>query len=142
MNIPVRNFTKSIVFGFNTELQTEVYERLGVRHFKKIVPFGDFWIRLYNKAFTKQLRFCTSRQNVIIWFIFTLAVEFLHCTALIFLLWLTIQSTINAEYYKALKIIVINIVINLYPIFVQRYNRVRILRTYKITMTDLNNFEI
>ncbi|BAX78418.1 glycosyl-4,4'-diaponeurosporenoate acyltransferase CrtO family protein [Labilibaculum antarcticum] len=136
----MRNFTKSIVFGFKTEIQTEVYERLGVRHFKKIVPFGDFWIRLYNKVFTKQLSVFTSRQNAILWFIFTLVVEFVHCTALIFLLWLTIQSTINAEYYKALKITLINIVINLYPIFVQRYNRIRILRTYKITMTDLNTF--
>ena len=133
---------QKILFGFIFERETDLYERIGVRGFKKIVPLGDFWIMLYNKLFSKRLRIINSKKDAIVWFIFTFSVELLHFIGFIITLWFTIQSVINADYYKVLKLTGINVIVNLYPIIIQRYNRIRILEIFKITLSDLKTFKL
>ena len=135
-------FSQEILFGFTFERETNLYEKIGVRQLKKIVPCGDFWIMLYNKLFFKKLRIVNSEKDAIVWVIFTLSVELLHFIGFIIILWFTIQSAIYADYYKVLKFTGINVIVNVYPIIIQRYNRIRISEIYKITLSDLKTFEL
>ena len=135
-------FIKKTVYGFEFERKTNLYERIGIRQFKKIVPLGDFWIILYNKLFSSNLRIIKSKEDAIIWVLFTLSVELLHFIAFNIILWFTIRYAINSDYYKVFTSIGINIIVNLYPIIVQRYNRVRILEVFKITLSDLRTIKL
>ena len=69
-------------------------------------------------------------------------VEFFHFLSFLIILAATIDDLINAQYYQALKATGINIVVNVLPIFVQRYNRIRILRIFKLTYKDVKGFNI
>ena len=128
--------------GFHFEKKSDLYEKIGVIKFKKILPMGDFWINLFNKISKKDFHIITSRENAIIWVIFTVAVEFLHLAGLIFSFYFILKFNFESEYIKILKAILLTIIINIYPIMVQRYNRLRILKIYKIRNEEIKNFKI
>jgi len=133
---------KKIIRGFRFEKKSDFYEKIGVTQFKKIVPLGDFWINLYNRFFKKNLHIITSRENAVFWLIFTIAIESLHIIGFITSLYFITEYNLESDYLKILKIILSTIIINIYPIMVQRYNRVRILGIYKITNEEIKNFKI
>ena len=133
---------QKIVTGFNWERDTKLYEKIGVRQFKKFVPVGDFWIMVYNKFSSKKLKVVNSKQTAIVWLLFTLSVEFLHFIAFLIILWFTVESAMNADYYSMLEWTGINMFINLYPIMIQRYNRIRILKIFKINFEDIETFTL
>ena len=133
---------QGIFIGYKFERETNFYKKIGVHQFKKIVPFGDFWLIAYNKLFGEKLKIVNSRKMAIIWLLFTLSVEFLHFITFVIILWFTIKSAINADYYKLFEWTGINIFVNLYPLMIQRYNRVRILNTFKITWSDIESFTL
>jgi hypothetical protein len=115
---------------------------LGVHHFKKILPVGDWWIKLFNLLFSKKLRVVKSKQDAITWVIFTLSVESLHLLAFLVILGFTIEDLIHADYQQATKALAINLLVNVYPVFVQRYNRTRLLRIFQLTFRDVKNFKL
>lgn len=136
------NWINKLVKGFNFEKNTNVYEKLGVHQFKKIVPFGDSWIKLYNSICGKKISLIRSKSHAVIWLIFTLSVEFLHFTALLILMFFIVKSAIDKNYISFFKLTGINILVNLYPIMVQRYNRIRLFKIFKLTKGDLTKFQV
>ena len=138
----IKRILEKIFRGFDFEKQTEFYEIIGVSQFKKIVPLGDFWINLYNRIANKNLRLITSRENAVVWLIFTIAIECLHITGFLISLYFITKYNLENEYLKILKALLFTAVINTYPIMVQRYNRVRILRIFKITNKEIKQFKI
>lgn len=135
-------YIEKIFYGFKFEYQSLFYKKIGVPQFKKIVPLGGFWIALYNKLFSSNLRVIRTRESAIIWVIFTLSIEFLHLVGFITISWFTVQFAIQHNNYSLIKSIGINIIVNLYPILVQRYNRIRLLKTFNITLDSLKTFKI
>lgn len=131
-----------IVSGFKCEREFSVYQSLGVHHFKKILPFGDFWIRIFNTVFNKKLKLVNTKQKAIVWFIFTFSVECIHLLGFLILLGFTINAALVVNYESVLEWTFINSIVNIYPMMVQRYNRIRLIRLFKIKSSDLSNFEI
>lgn len=124
--------------GYEFEKHTVFYHRIGVRLFKKIVPTGgDIWIRLINKTRSKKVRLIKNRDDAIMWIIFTLGVECLHGVGFLVMNYFIIHGLINQQWRWVSFLMVLNIFINLYPIFTQRYNRIRIVEMFNITLNDL-----
>lgn len=136
------NFLEKMIHGFRFEKQSKFYEIIGVTQFKKIVPLGDFWINLYNRVSKKKLCLITSRENAVVWLIFTIAVECMHIIGFLISLNFIVRYNLESEYMQVLKTVLSTIVINIYPIMVQRYNRVRILKIFKIKNEEIRNFKI
>ncbi|HYG40322.1 MAG TPA: hypothetical protein VD908_16955 [Cytophagales bacterium] len=133
---------KKLFYGFGFEAEGEFYKKFGVHKFKKIVPFGDYWLSLYNYFFSQQLRLISNQRSAEVWVIFTLSVEILHLLGLIIMLYFMVDSLEQNDYSGFIKTTLINVLINLYPLFVQRYNRLRILKIFKLTLQDLQNVKI
>jgi hypothetical protein len=133
---------QKLISGFKIEKNTNLYKKLSVHQFKKMVPLGDFWINLFNKILDKNYSIIKSKKSAIIWLIFTLSVEFLHQVAFIIILWITIKSAMGHDYIAVLNWTSVNIIINLYPILAQRYNRIRIMKIFGITRKDINDFQV
>lgn len=138
----IKKLSKNVIQGFHFEKKFELYEKIGVTQFKKILPMGGFWINIFNQIFNKNFHVMTSRENAIVWLIFTIAVEFLHVLGFILSIYYILKFNFESEYLKVLKAILLTIVINIYPIMVQRYNRIRIIEIYKITNNEIRNFKI
>ena len=136
----MRNANNGFLYVFEKEIT--IYKFLGVRKFKRIVPFGDCWISLFNQLFSKRSRLLRSREHAIIWVIFTMVVESLHLLAFIVMMWFAIKHLLDKEFIGGIRILLINLIINLYPIMIQRYNRFRLIRTFKINLDDLRQIEI
>ena len=84
----MKSIKNKLLFGFKFEKESTVYEKLGVRIFKRFVPIGDYWIRLFNIVFSKNFRLLKSKENAIVWVLFTIAVEFLHLVGFVVMTWL------------------------------------------------------
>ena len=133
---------RNLLYGFTFERKSGFYKKIGVHHFKKILPVGDWWIKLFNLLFSKKLRVVKSKQDAITWVIFTLSVESLHLLAFLVIIGFTIEDLIHADYQQATKALAINLLVNVYPVFVQRYNRTRLLRIFQLTFRDVKNFKL
>lgn len=133
---------KKLFYGFNAEKEGKAYKKIGVHQFKKIVPLGAFWILVFNKLFSQKIKLLSTQKHAEIWVIFTVAVEIIHSIGLTAMLYFMLRSLGERSYLEISILMLMNILINLYPIFVQRYNRLRLLKTYKIKIRDLQNIEI
>jgi hypothetical protein len=140
--ILMKNAINRFLLGFVFEKEIAIYKKLGVKRFKKIVPFGDYWILLINKIFSKKIRLLKSKEDAIVWIIFTLGVEFLHLVAFFIMIRFAIKYFLSEEYLRLIKTLGLNLIINVYPIMIQRYNRLRIIKTFNIEIEDLIQFEI
>jgi len=138
----MQKFVQKILFGFKFEQNPQFYHSWGVRLFKRWVPFGDFWIGLYNKVFSKRLQMIETKDDAIVWVLLTWTVEILHFLVFIVIFWLTVQALFQSHYVKGFMFSILNIIINVYPMLVQRYNRIRILRIFRISPGDIKHFKL
>ena len=117
-----------------------IYEFLGVRFFKRyLLPDGLLLFRLRGKkamqggqgllvAELKRLEWETRRNEVI------------HLLALLLTGCFLVFKSLQLSTVQFLVIVAINLYVNVYPIFVQRYNRLRILRLLgKCTLSNARN---
>ena len=105
-----------------------IYESLGVRFFKRYLLPTDFLLRRLRggkamqrgkgalKTQLKRLERETRRNEVI------------HWLALLLTGWLLVVKSPQLSIEQLLLIFAINLYANVYPIFVQRYNRFRLIR--------------
>ena len=126
-------------YGFDAERNGQAYKKAGVHQFKKVVPFGDSWFWLYSKLFSKEFRLIKTPQDAGVWVIFTVVVEVLHLMAFLTMFYFIINAMNDKSFLELGVLFVINMLVNFYPILVQRYNRLRILKVYGIAFRDLQH---
>jgi hypothetical protein len=109
------------------ERNGRVYEALGVRFFKRFASAGDL-VNRRRRRFDSQFRNVRNHDSALEWEARTRFNELAHLLSLAFSVvmigWLCFR-----ERYTWLPVIaLLNLVLNVYPILLQRYNRARIHR--------------
>lgn len=120
-------------YGFKHEII--IYDFLYIKTLKKYIPTGEYTINLIKKKFSVNFRIISNINDARIWIIFTAMVEILHFTAFIVFMYV-ILSQKNSCLYYIMKIL-INTFINIFPIFIQRYNRIRLIEIFNVKIKDL-----
>lgn len=119
------NFINRIVYLYllpkSWEKQGEIYRKLGVLYFLKITPF-EVWRSLTGKG-TKTIK---NRNDIFRYLKETILGELTHLFSFIFLLGISLFFIHQNKELIAQVIILFNVLINLYPIFLMRYNRLRL----------------
>ena len=113
------------------ELSGRLYEWVGIRRFKRVVPDGDYLNRLVRQS-NPQHRLISSQESLIQFEARTRLAERLHLGALI----LPVPCIAHAVALKwtgfALWMVLANVAFHAYPILLQRYTRGRILRVVRL----------
>jgi hypothetical protein len=116
-----------------------LYKKLGIHHFKKIVPFGDYFFKLL-RLFKPNLSMACHKEKVreeaVHLICLTLFVEAIHLLFFFIMIGLLIRTYLIKGEISS-KSILLNMLVNVLPIMVQRYNRIRILRTFQLCLLDL-----
>jgi hypothetical protein len=107
------------------EASGEFYARLGVRFFRRFVPLGDYFNRLTRRS-VPDFRAVRSAGDVAKWERFGRFAERIHATFLVFLVPPTCWGLVCGQYRFAAEQVFFNVLVNLYPIMVQRYTRARL----------------
>ncbi|WP_114940667.1 hypothetical protein [Mucilaginibacter endophyticus] len=110
---------------------TKFYERFGIRFIRKFVQHGDFANRL---ARTSDPRYRVIRQSATpaSYLKTVMMYERYHLICFIFFLLTSVITLIKGNYFQFLLITISNIFYNFYPVLLQQYNRVRILRINRL----------
>ncbi|QEM10757.1 hypothetical protein [Mucilaginibacter rubeus] len=110
---------------------TKFYERFGIRFIRKFVQHGDFANQL---ARTSDPRYRVIRNGAApANYLKTIMMyERYHFMCLIFFLLTSIITLTKGYYLQFLLITISNIFYNFYPILLQQYNRVRILKINRV----------
>ena len=124
--------------GFKFEKETTLYKKIGVTSFKKMIPtLGDYWINLYNKYSAKKIRFIKTRKSAISWIRITIFIESIHILSFWVINYGIVNNLTNQNWTKVFILIVINILIKLYPILIQRYNRIKMVQIFNININEI-----
>jgi len=139
----MNDLLSKLYLGSKFEKELTFYKRIGVIFFKKIVPTGgDFWIKIINKRRKKKFRVIKNREDAIAWTIFTIIVEGIHGMGFLIMNYFIIKVLLNQRWETGMFLIVLNILINIYPIFIQRYNRIRMIQIFGIEFKELKNCKV
>ncbi len=105
------------------EKQGRIYEKLGVHSFRKLLVLSG-WEKMNRKKnpIGKSLPALLQSERA------TRASEFNHLVIAVLVLLITIQVSFQYSVAEASWLILFNILLNIYPILVQRYNRPRLRR--------------
>ena len=109
------------------ELDGRFYEVLGVRLFKRFASSGDFCNRRRRRSDTG-FRNIKDYGSAIEWEAHARFNELAHLSNLIFSLVMIVWLCFRARYTWIGVIMFLNVILNVYPIMLQRYNRGRIER--------------
>ena len=103
------------------EREGELYRKIGVLHFLKITPFE------LRKSFTgKRVNTLKSKGAIPSYLRGTILAELTHLFSFIFVTGVCIYFFLTEGQWIAIPIFLINILLNLYPVFLMRFNRFRI----------------
>ncbi|MFL5381853.1 MAG: hypothetical protein ACJ8GN_05000 [Longimicrobiaceae bacterium] len=105
-----------------------VYRRLGVHRFRHLLLNGRYLNRLVSFVRRRPYRVISGRQSAGSWLLFTLFVEAGHTFFGGVMAVFMVRALARGDLAAAASILLQNLVINVYPVMVQRYNRGRILR--------------
>jgi hypothetical protein len=107
------------------EKSGKLYEALGVRYFKKIVPTGgDYFMSIVRKGF-KNAKMIDGKTFIPWYNNMTKFYESMHLVGFFAMGSIDYEHLINGRYKQAAMGVSINLAVNLYPIMLQRYNRAR-----------------
>ena len=110
------------------ERSGEIYERLGINFFRKVLVWIG-WEKLNKKANPIE-----KNTNVLMNLHYqTKKSELGHVIILLIVLGFNVFVALKFGALKSLWLLVLNILLNLYPIFLQRYNRPRIERAINLS---------
>ena len=99
------------------------YESIGVRIFKKFLPtMGDYLIRITGYHCVE------GKRDIKLMELISRLYELTHLVIFVIITISIISSIIALDLQNALMLFLLNIVVNLYPIMTQRYNRIRLYR--------------
>jgi hypothetical protein len=109
------------------ELDGRLYEMLGVRQFKRFASAGDFFNQRRRRS-DPGFRNVKNYSSSVEWEARTRFNELAHLCNLIFSLVMVVWLCLHARYTWIGAILFLNLLLNVYPIMLQRYNRGRIQR--------------
>ncbi|MCB0647713.1 MAG: hypothetical protein KDC49_13685 [Saprospiraceae bacterium] len=122
----MKNYFKPEVFEF-VENKT-IYDFVGIKVFKKYLPFtGDIARKWANK---KQINLdrTTRNEELYRYELETRKNEMRHLFALIAFVLLIFIIDKKLNVFDVIFLTTLNLVLNIYPIMLQRYNRIRIIK--------------
>jgi hypothetical protein len=106
------------------------YERLGVRFIRKFVQHGDIANSISRK--TKPNYQVIAQKNDPATYLKTINMyERFHMLCLVFFLFTTAAALVDRKFIMAAAITISNVIYNFYPVLLQQYNRIRIMRLTK-----------
>ena len=109
---------------------TRFYERLGVRVIRRFVQHGDIANRISRKN-KPGYQVITQKSNPAAYLKTIAMYERFHLMCLLFFLFTTVAALLDGRFIIAILIMISNIIYNFYPILLQQFNRIRILRLTK-----------
>ena len=127
---PLRKFLRWYFYPKNFEQwnKSTIYRYLGVPFFGRVIPTGGLFFRLFTgkkmKAYVLQKQNITSVRK---YFFQTCVFEALHLIVFLILSVVVIMCFCLGKNSLAISGTVGNLLVNVYPIMLQRYNRIRIL---------------
>jgi hypothetical protein len=124
-DLRVRDFRYFDLCGF--ELDGRLYEMFGIRQFKRLASAGDFFNHRRRRS-DPGFRNITNYRSAIKWESHTRFNELAHLGNLIFNIVMIVWLCFRARYTWLGPILFLNLILNVYPIMLQRYNRARIRR--------------
>jgi hypothetical protein len=114
------------------ETDGRLYEFLGVRLFRFVVPMGD-GINRFVRRFQPDYRI-VSGQSIADFEKRTVTAETFHLACLLVIVPSAVYAAVLGWWTFALLLTLPNIVLHLYPILLQRYTRARVLRLRRATV--------
>ncbi|WP_126246158.1 glycosyl-4,4'-diaponeurosporenoate acyltransferase CrtO family protein [Chitinophaga rhizosphaerae] len=113
------------------EQKGKIYERIGINFYRKLLV-GVGWEKLNKKsnpverntAALEHLHYQTRKS------------ELGHAIILVIVLGFNVYVAVRFGVLKSLWLLVLNILLNLYPVLLQRYNRPRLERAIAISLTS------
>ena len=124
------------------ERSGELYERLGVRRFKRFLPFGYHTNRLVRALGAKGFRVVGDEKSAMAWVLFTVVVEALHSLAFAAFATFMVLDLLGREYGEAAVNLLLNLLVNVYPVMAQRYTRIRLLKAFRLDLEDAGRWNI
>ncbi len=113
------------------ECKGKIYEKLGVNVFRKLLVWIG-WEKLLRKAFPIK----NDSTALIKLHYQTKKSELDHLIILVIVLGFNVYVAVEFGLPKSMWLLILNILLNLYPIFLQRYNRPRIARIMKVAIAS------
>lgn len=113
-----------------------LHERLGVRGFKRFVPFGDPANRLVRALFFPDFGIVSGVRSARAWVLFTVPAGGFHVLLAALFVAFTVPNLLSDEYARAAWELLANLIVNVYPAMVQRYNRIRLLGAFGPDLED------
>jgi hypothetical protein len=107
------------------ELRGRLYEYLGVRHFKYVASAGDY-INRWRRRTDPSFRNVRTYGEAVAWEARTRFNEAAHLACLVFSAVMMLWLCSRGRYTWLPLIVVLNVLLNVYPIMLQRYTRARI----------------
>lgn len=129
-------FTDALKSPFNSsyydqkewEQRGKLYESFGVNFFRKILVWIG-WEKIIRKSSPIEKN-TTALANL---YYRTKKSEFEHLIILIIVLGFNVFVACKFGFIKSLSLLILNLLLNLYPVFLQRYNRPRIARALNLS---------
>lgn len=116
-------FTASYYNQKSWEQGGKIYERLGINFFRKLLVWTG-WEKVIRKSFPIE----KNTKALAGLYVQTKKSELDHLVILLIVVSFNLFVAFKFEPVKSLWLLMLNIILNLYPIFLQRYNRPKIER--------------
>ena len=114
------------------EANGRVYERLGVRHVSKVLLGGYYTNAAVSRLRGRKHRMIRGKRSAYEWLIFTVVVELGHGIFFLVMLAMSVRYAWTGRWDDVATTTVLNLIVNVVPIMVQRYNRARLLRAFDL----------
>lgn len=119
------------------ERSGKVYRALGVHQIKEVYFYGRYINTLIGTIRGRRYRPFQGPRWLQHWFAFTFVAEAGHTLIGLFVLWYSVDCLARGRMVSAFVTLDINIICNVYPVMVQRYNRARMLRVPGLNLLRL-----
>jgi hypothetical protein len=122
-----KTFTASYYNQKSWEQGGKIYQRLGINFFRKLLVWTG-WEKVIRKSFPIE----KNTKALAGLYVQTKKSELDHLVILLIVLAFNVFVAFKLGPIKSLWLLILNIVLNLYPIFLQRYNRPRVKRALNL----------
>lgn len=109
-----------------------LYQRLGVRWIKELYFGGRYMNRLVGLLRGRPYRPFRGPGWPRRWLRFTVVVEIGHALVFVYMLATSAGRFAVGDWWGAGQALAVNVLVNAYPVLIQRYNRIRLVRLFDL----------